>query len=105
MSQKDELVRYYSWLRKYGYNDSHSGNASGQFESPAAELTGDGDKRVDFIERFRPERQFALPPGQFPVPHLPFDQTLHVAGHELTPRVQVVDHPSPPERPTTVIRR
>ncbi len=28
MSQKDELVRYYSRLRKYGYNDSHSGNAS-----------------------------------------------------------------------------
>ncbi len=28
MTEKDELVRYYSWLRKYGYNDSHSGNAS-----------------------------------------------------------------------------
>ncbi len=25
---KDELVRHYAWLRKYGYNDSHSGNAS-----------------------------------------------------------------------------
>jgi molybdopterin-guanine dinucleotide biosynthesis protein MobB len=23
-----ELVRYYQWLRRYGYNDSHSGNAS-----------------------------------------------------------------------------
>jgi molybdopterin-guanine dinucleotide biosynthesis protein MobB len=23
-----ELVRYYRWLRRYGYNDSHSGNAS-----------------------------------------------------------------------------
>ena len=28
MSIKDELVCYYSWLRKYGCNDSHSGNAS-----------------------------------------------------------------------------
>ena len=28
MSQKEELVRHYSWLRSYGYNDSHSGNAS-----------------------------------------------------------------------------
>lgn len=28
MPAKDELVAYYSWLRKYGYNDSHSGNAS-----------------------------------------------------------------------------
>ncbi len=28
MSIKDELVRYYSWLRKHGCNDSHSGNAS-----------------------------------------------------------------------------
>lgn len=27
-SIKEDLVRYYSWLRKYGYNDSHSGNAS-----------------------------------------------------------------------------
>lgn len=25
---RDELVRYYRWLRRYGYNDSHSGNAS-----------------------------------------------------------------------------
>lgn len=28
MSEKDEIVRYYSWLRKFGCNDSHSGNAS-----------------------------------------------------------------------------
>ncbi|MGD8590682.1 MAG: class II aldolase/adducin family protein [Chromatiales bacterium] len=25
---KQELLRYYRWLRQYGYNDSHSGNAS-----------------------------------------------------------------------------
>ncbi len=25
---KENLVRHYAWLRKYGYNDSHSGNAS-----------------------------------------------------------------------------
>jgi len=25
---KKELVCHYAWLRKYGYNDSHSGNAS-----------------------------------------------------------------------------
>jgi L-fuculose-phosphate aldolase len=28
MELKHELVRYYRWLREYGYNDSHSGNAS-----------------------------------------------------------------------------
>ena len=28
MSLKEELVRHYLWLRIYGYNDSHSGNAS-----------------------------------------------------------------------------
>jgi L-fuculose-phosphate aldolase len=28
MSKREELVRYYRWLRRYGYNDSHSGNAS-----------------------------------------------------------------------------
>ncbi len=28
MDSKDELVRYYRWLRQYGLNDSHSGNAS-----------------------------------------------------------------------------
>jgi L-fuculose-phosphate aldolase len=28
MSRCEELVRYYRWLRQYGYNDSHSGNAS-----------------------------------------------------------------------------
>ena len=28
MNAKQDLVRYYQWLRQYGYNDSHSGNAS-----------------------------------------------------------------------------
>ncbi len=28
MSIRKQLVRYYHWLRQYGYNDSHSGNAS-----------------------------------------------------------------------------
>ncbi len=28
MALRDELVRYYHWLRRYGLNDSHSGNAS-----------------------------------------------------------------------------
>ncbi|MBA2409684.1 MAG: class II aldolase/adducin family protein [Gammaproteobacteria bacterium] len=28
MSIGEELVRHYRWLRRYGYNDSHSGNAS-----------------------------------------------------------------------------
>jgi L-fuculose-phosphate aldolase len=28
MELKQELVCYYRWLRQYGYNDSHSGNAS-----------------------------------------------------------------------------
>lgn len=28
MNSKDELVQYYRWLRQYGLNDSHSGNAS-----------------------------------------------------------------------------
>ncbi len=28
MDMRETLVRYYRWLRQYGYNDSHSGNAS-----------------------------------------------------------------------------
>ncbi|MDH5472085.1 MAG: class II aldolase/adducin family protein [Gammaproteobacteria bacterium] len=28
MNSKQELIQYYQWLRRYGYNDSHSGNAS-----------------------------------------------------------------------------
>lgn len=28
MEIKQELIRYYRWLRQYGINDSHSGNAS-----------------------------------------------------------------------------
>jgi L-fuculose-phosphate aldolase len=28
MNIKDQLVQYYRWLRQYGINDSHSGNAS-----------------------------------------------------------------------------
>jgi L-fuculose-phosphate aldolase len=28
MDPREELVQHYKWLRQYGYNDSHSGNAS-----------------------------------------------------------------------------
>lgn len=28
MNAKQDLIRHYLWLRQYGYNDSHSGNAS-----------------------------------------------------------------------------
>ncbi len=28
MTPQEDLVRHYRWLRQYGYNDSHSGNAS-----------------------------------------------------------------------------
>lgn len=28
MDPKQQLIRHYQWLRQYGYNDSHSGNAS-----------------------------------------------------------------------------
>jgi len=28
MNKKQDLIRHYHWLRQYGYNDSHSGNAS-----------------------------------------------------------------------------
>lgn len=28
MNLQQDLVRHYRWLRQYGYNDSHSGNAS-----------------------------------------------------------------------------
>ena len=28
MNTKQDLIRHYHWLRQYGYNDSHSGNAS-----------------------------------------------------------------------------
>lgn len=28
MTHQEDLVRYYRWLRQYGLNDSHSGNAS-----------------------------------------------------------------------------
>lgn len=28
MNLRQDLVRHYRWLRRYGYNDSHSGNAS-----------------------------------------------------------------------------
>jgi len=28
MTPKDDLIRHYRWLRQYGINDSHSGNAS-----------------------------------------------------------------------------
>lgn len=33
MDPRNDLVRHYRWLRQYGYNDSHSGNASVRVDS------------------------------------------------------------------------
>jgi L-fuculose-phosphate aldolase len=53
MSIRKELKQYYQWLRKYGYNDSHSGNISArdgdQFWVTPTGACADTVKADDFV--------------------------------------------------------
>lgn len=87
MNIKDELVRHYHWLRVYGLNDSHSGNASVREDDTVwvtptgccADLLSSGDLiACDFEGRIG--RGASL------------DARLHVAVYGANPRARAILH-------------
>lgn len=87
MTIKKELIQYYQWLRQYGINDSHSGNASARVGNKiwvtptgacADTLTVD-----DLIE---------CQLGQPPATGASLDAALHLAVYEKNPNLNAVLH-------------
>lgn len=84
---RQELVRHYLWLRRYGCNDSHSGNAS----------VRDGDRfwvtpSGCGADTLQPEQLFACPlHGPCPA-GASLDAPLHQRVYQLNPRAAAILH-------------
>lgn len=82
-----ELVRYYQWLRRYGYNDSHSGNASVR-EGDWFYVTPTGASADDLT----PEQLVPCPmEGDCP-PGASLDAPLHRAVYLAQPEARALLH-------------
>ena len=87
MSIKDELVRHYSWLRQYGLNDSHSGNASiRQGDSVWITPTGCCADTLTSGDLLECRIGGAIPDGAS------LDTPLHLAIYAANPAVRAVLH-------------
>ena len=87
MSVKDELVRYYAWLRKYGYNDSHSGNASIR-EQNTIWVTPTGA----CADTLHADDLIACDANGTVSENASYDARLHIAVYKKNPKTQVVLH-------------
>jgi L-fuculose-phosphate aldolase len=87
MNTQEELVQYYRWLRLYGLNDSHSGNASiRQNNIVWITPTGACADTLQVTDLIRCEL------GQ-PIPsQASSDAPLHLAVYEKNPNANVVLH-------------
>lgn len=82
-----ELVRYYQWLRRYGYNDSHSGNASVR-QGDWFYVTPTGAS----ADRLTPEALIRCPlVGDLP-PGVSLDAPLHRAVYLAQPQAGALLH-------------
>jgi L-fuculose-phosphate aldolase len=81
------LVRYYRWLRQYGLNDSHSGNASVR-DGDVAWVTPSGCGG----DTVAPEDLLPCTPGQEPPPGASLDAPLHLAVYAACPDAGAVLH-------------
>jgi L-fuculose-phosphate aldolase len=87
MALRDDLVQYYRWLRDYGYNDSHSGNASVR-EGDFLWVTPTGA----FAQLLKPHDLIACPlDGDMPA-GASLDAALHRGVYLANPRVGAVLH-------------
>lgn len=87
MALRDDLVQFYRWLREYGYNDSHSGNASVR-EGDFLWVTPTGA----FAERLKPHDLIACPlEGEIPA-GASLDAALHRAVYQANPQVNALLH-------------
>lgn len=86
-SPADALVRYYELLRRHGYNDSHSGNASVR-DGDAIWVTPTG-ACADTLE---PDELVRCPLDEPPPPGASLDARLHLAVHGCRDDIGAVLH-------------
>ncbi len=87
MGSRNELIQYYRWLREYGLNDSHSGNAS-VLDSGTVWVTPTGA----CADTLLPDELIACRPGEDPAPGASLDAPLHLNVYGLKPDAGAVLH-------------
>lgn len=87
MTLKKELVRYYRWLRHYGLNDSHSGNASVR-EGNTVWVTPSGC----CADTLRASDLVRCPLNGPPAEGASLDAALHLAVYRANPAARAVLH-------------
>ncbi len=87
MDPREDLVRHYQWLRRYGNNDSHSGNASVRVEEDMW-ITPSG-ACADLIT---PDRLLRCQLGGAPAEGASLDAPLHLAVYRKNPTARAVIH-------------
>jgi L-fuculose-phosphate aldolase len=84
---REALLRYYRWLRQYGLNDSHSGNASMR-DGDTAWLTPTGCG----ADTLAPGELLACRLHEPPPPGASLDAPLHLAVYRARPELAAVLH-------------
>ena len=87
MCTKEKLVACYSWLRRYGYNDSHSGNASFR-EQDTVWITPSGACADTLV----PEDLVACSMQGEAGENASFDATLHIEVYRQNPEARALLH-------------
>ncbi|HET7921620.1 MAG TPA: class II aldolase/adducin family protein [Gammaproteobacteria bacterium] len=87
MDPRAELVQYYRWLRHYGLNDSHSGNASIR-DGDTAWVTPTGC----CADTLTPEALIPCPVNGPPADGASLDAPLHLAVYRENPAAGAVLH-------------
>lgn len=84
---REQLVRHYRWLRRYGLNDSHSGNASVRNGS-SIWLTPTGA----CADLLKPKHLIRCRLGKTRCPGASLDTALHFSVYECNPQAQTLLH-------------
>lgn len=87
LTLKKELIQYYQWLRQYGINDSHSGNASVR-EGNTIWITPTGA----CADTLTVEELIECQLGQSPSKGASLDAALHLAIYEKNSHLNAVLH-------------
>jgi len=87
MSVKKELIQYYQWLRQYGINDSHSGNASVR-DGDTVWITPTGACADTLTE----DQLIECTIGKPAAPHASLDAPLHLEVYKNNPLLRAILH-------------
>jgi L-fuculose-phosphate aldolase len=87
MNAREDLVRHYRWLRQYGLNDSHSGNASVR-DGDTVWITPSGC----CADELKASDLIACPIDEMPTDGASLDAPLHLAAYRADASARAVLH-------------